>query len=334
MDVTEFSYELPDSAIAQHPVEPRDNARLLEVEGLVDHRFSDLPTMLSAGDLLVVNRTRVRASRLLGTRATGGGAEVLLLRPLARDQWTALVRPAKKLPSGSIIVIGDLEVTVVEHHGEGVATVRLAASGPVEDAIAAAGTMPLPPYITESLDHPDDYQTVYARELGSAAAPTAGLHFTESLLNQLEKVGVRVSSVVLEVGLDTFRPITTDRIEDHEIHSERIVVEPEVVEVVEETRVTGGRVVAVGTTVVRALESAAAGGSLVPFSGATDLYITPGYRCRVVDGLITNFHLPRTTLLVMIAALFGDRWRDIYTTALERGYRFLSFGDAMFGWVR
>lgn len=336
MDLADFSYELPRSAIAQHPVEPRDSARLLELDGLRDHVFSDLPGLLRSGDLLVVNRTRVRASRLRGRRATGGSAELLLLRELGQERsiWSALVRPAKKIAVGDVIVAGRVAATILEHQGEGLATVLVDADGDVEEAIAESGEMPLPPYISERLSDPGDYQTVYASETGSAAAPTAGLHFTSALLDRLASAGIDVVSVLLEVGLDTFRPITEPRIEDHRMHSERVLVEPSAIDAVDRTRSAGGRVIAVGTTAVRALESAAASGELQPYAGPTDLYITPGYACRVVDGVITNFHLPGTTLLVMVAALFGDAWRDAYTTALDRGYRFLSFGDAMLGWVR
>lgn len=335
MKSSDFSYELPRSAIAQHPISPRDAARLLVVDGLRDHVFSDLPELLEPGDVLVVNRTRVRASRLIGNRATGGAVEVLLLRPHVRNTWRALVRPAKKLSVGETIRFGQLSVTIVEHLGEGVANVSVESTdGTVDDAIAEAGVMPLPPYITEPLGEAGDYQTVYAQELGSAAAPTAGLHFTPELLEALASQGIDSATVVLEVGLDTFRPMTTEHVEDHQIHSERIVVEQEAVDAITAAKNAGGRVIAVGTTVVRALESAARSGMLEPFDGDTDLYITPGYECKVVDGLITNFHLPGTTLLVMIAALFGETWREAYAAALERDYRFLSFGDAILGWVK
>ncbi|NNL48722.1 MAG: S-adenosylmethionine:tRNA ribosyltransferase-isomerase, partial [Acidimicrobiia bacterium] len=221
MDLADFSYELPRSAIAQHPASPRDSARLLELDGLRDHVFSDLPTLLSPGDLLVVNRTRVRASRLRGSRGTGGSAELLLLQDLGEERsiWSALVRPAKKLAVGDSIVAGRIVATVLEHHGEGLATVLVEADGDVEEAIALSGEMPLPPYISERLSDPGDYQTVYADETGSAAAPTAGLHFTPELMDRLGSAGIDVASVLLEVGLDTFRPITESRIEDHRIHS-------------------------------------------------------------------------------------------------------------------
>ncbi len=343
MELAEFSYELPRSAIAQQPVSPRDAARLLVLDGLRDHMFSDLPDLLEPHDLLVVNRTRVRASRLPGRRHTGGAAEVLLLGRLEGEgnsgngessTWKALVRPARKLGVGEVISAGPIVATILEHHGDGIVSVVLETDGNIEEAIEQAGEMPLPPYITTGLSDRDDYQTVFAAETGSAAAPTAGLHFTPALIDRLGSRNIEIASVVLEVGLDTFRPITSTHVEDHRIHSENVVVEESAIEAIARARVAGGRVVAVGTTAVRALESAAASGEIRSYTGPTDLYITPGYTCRVVDGLITNFHLPGTTLLVMVAALFGDAWRAAYSAALDRGYRFLSFGDAMMGWVR
>ena len=262
MDLVDFDYELPREAIAQHPAQPRDSARLLDMDGLVDRHFRDLPELLAPGDLLVVNRTRVRPARLVGRRETGGSVEVLLLRP-AGDLWRALVRPARKLPQGASADFDGLLVTVERHLGDGLAEVRVESDRDLEAEIARVGQMPLPPYITEQLADDSRYQTVYADEVGSAAAPTAGLHFTPALLERLERGGVEIAAVVLEVGLATFRPITAEVVEEHVIHSESYSVDDSVVTAIGLTREPGGRVIAVGTTSVRALESAAIGDGLV-----------------------------------------------------------------------
>ncbi|HSG78916.1 MAG TPA: tRNA preQ1(34) S-adenosylmethionine ribosyltransferase-isomerase QueA [Acidimicrobiia bacterium] len=314
--------------MAQRPIEPRDASRLLDTRTLADHRFRDLPGLLEPGDLLVVNRTRVRRARLSGVKAgTGGAVEALLLAPLGDGRWEALVRPSRRLRPGVMLRFGDHEAEIVEGPLEGRALLRFA--DPIEDALEHIGSIPLPPYIHEELDDPERYQTVYAERAGSAAAPTAGLHFTPELLQEITGRGIGIARVELGVGLDTFRPIATDRIGDHRMHTEEIHVGEDCVDAVAETRRRGGRVVAVGTTVVRSLEAASAGGDLRPTTGPTDLFITPGYRFRTVDLLVTNFHAPGTTLLVLLAAFMGDRWRVAYEAALERGYRFLSFGDAM-----
>lgn len=345
LHISEFDYELPADRIAQHPIEPRDASRLLVDRGSspAEHlRVADLPSLLGPGDLLVVNETKVLPVRLHLQRATGGAVEVLLLEPIdpARRQWEAMARPGRRLRSGEALV--DREghaVLTVEGRGAGGDTfvMRLeAASGDPgaqgphtaerdpdpEILLARHGEMPLPPYITERVDDPDRYQTVYARVPGSAAAPTAGLHFTERLLNEIAAAGVRIEPVELVVGLDTFRPMTTDDPRAHLMHSERYRVPPTTWEACQQAR----RVIAVGTTVVRALESAAVTGSL---EGRTDLFINRGFSWQVVDLMMTNFHMPRTTLLVMIDAFVGPRWKDLYTTALAGEYRFLSFGDAM-----
>lgn len=331
MQTTDFDYELPEAAIAQEPVEPRDTARLLLTSDMSDHLFSDLPAFLGPDDLLVVNDTRVRAARLHMTKeATGGAVEVLLLERLDETTWTAMARPARRLHPGTRLVAGNLTGEVLTDPEAGVVTLALRADGDVEELVRRQGEVPLPPYITTPLDDPDRYQTVYAQIPASAAAPTAGLHFTDDLLTRLEAVGTRMARIELRVGLATFRPIATERVEDHAMHSEWVAVPESTVKAIEETRRRGGNVVAVGTTVVRALESAARDGKLAPFEGHTDLFITPGFTFRVVDRLITNFHMPRSSLLVLIAAFMGPRWRNAYATALERGYRFLSFGDAMF----
>jgi S-adenosylmethionine:tRNA ribosyltransferase-isomerase len=335
----DFDYELPADRIAQTPITPRDAARLLVDRGSAapDHRHvRELPQILRAGDLLVVNETKVIPARLALQRTTGGAAEVLMLEPLdgARRTWEALVRPARKLKPGELLVGADGS-PVVEIGGRTASgdtfTVTLVGDADSLTVLDVHGEMPLPPYITERLADPDRYQTVYAREPGSAAAPTAGLHFTPDLLATLDAMGVPQAKVELVVGLDTFRPIGTDDPLEHKMHTERYRVPEETMAAVTRSRAAGGRVVAVGTTSVRALESAAARGEL---EGRTDLFIHRGaegssFEWRCVDLLMTNFHLPRTTLLMMIDAFVGDRWRDLYDTALADGYRFLSFGDAM-----
>jgi len=327
--LADFDYQLPSDHIAQVPVEPRDSARLLVDRGSrpPDHRLvSDLPDLLREGDLLVLNETRVIPARLRLRRQTGGAAEVLLLEPLDGDRrtWEALVRPGAKVKLGEVLA----------RDGQGV--VRMGARTAAGDTFAVEllggdeplalldemGEMPLPPYIHTRLDDPERYQTVFADEPGSAAAPTAGLHFTRDLFERLSAVGVGVARVELVVGLDTFQPISTDDPLDHPMHTERYRVPESTMSACRDA----GRVVAVGTTAVRALESAAAIGRL---AGRTDLFIHRGFDWRVVDLMMTNFHLPRTTLLMMIDAFVGGRWRSLYETALADDYRFLSFGDAM-----
>lgn len=329
MRTSDFDYELPEAAIAQTPAEPRDSSRLLVASTLEDRRFHELPSLLQAGDLLVVNDTRVRAARLRGSKAGTGGAVELLLLDREDDVWTALARPARRLRAGTVVVAGEIRARVLTDPEGGLVRIELEASRDIEDAIAAAGTVPLPPYITRRLSDPERYQTVYASTPGSAAAPTAGLHFTPGLLDRLTEAGVERASVELRVGLGTFRPISTESVADHRMHEEWMSVPAATVDHIAATRKRGGKVVAVGTTVVRALETAALDGRLEPWVGNTDLFITPGFRFRVTDRMVTNFHMPRSSLVVMVAAFMGPRWRLTYETALERGYRFLSFGDAM-----
>lgn len=330
MRLADFDYELPDDRIAQSPIEPRDAARLLVDRGdrAPEHRrVRDLPEILRPGDLVVVNETKVIPARLTLRRTTGGAAEVLLLEPVdgTRTLWEALIRPAKRLKPGEVLhaPTGEAVVAIGERTEAGdTFTVRLLGTVDSLDLLARHGEMPLPPYITERLGDPDRYQTVYAREPGSAAAPTAGLHFTPELLVELEQRGIGVAKVELVVGLDTFRPITEDDPLEHRMHTERYRV-PEATL----TRCRSAeRVVAVGTTSVRALESAAVTGEL---EGRTDIFIHRGFDWQIVDLMMTNFHLPRTTLLMMIDAFVGERWRTLYDSALHEHYRFLSFGDAM-----
>jgi S-adenosylmethionine:tRNA ribosyltransferase-isomerase len=343
MKAQEFDYELPERAIATVGAEPRDSARLLvdtagrgdgTAEGLVDAVVGDLPDHLRAGDVFVVNDTRVLPARVRFTRSTGGSGEVLFLTAIEDGWWDALVRPSAKLPPGTVVAVDDrFSLEFGADLGEGRRIVcplvdgAPAAGSTLLDALERVGEMPLPPYLGDAhLDDPDRYQTVFANRPASAAAPTAGLHLTDALLDRIRAKGVQIARVELVVGLGTFRPMTTDDVEDHVMHHESYRVPPTSWDAIERARAEGRRIVAVGTTVVRALESAAATGEL---AGSTDLFIRRPYDWQVVDVLMTNFHLPRSTLLVMIDAFVGPRWRDIYAAALDRGYRFLSFGDAM-----
>jgi len=317
------TYELPESAIAQTPAEPRDAARLLVDRGVAveHHVVRDLPRLLREGDLVVVNETRVLPARLALRKATGGAVEVLLLEDLGAGAWRALVRPGRRLPPGTVLDAGDLTVTIGDRGDGGTRTVTLAADD-IDAALAAHGVVPLPPYITTPLADPERYQTVYAATPGSVAAPTAGLHLTSSVLDELAARGIEIARVDLHVGLDTFRPVTAERIEDHEIHAEWYSVPESTLTAVERAE----RVVAIGTTTVRALESALTFGER---TGRTRLLIAGDYEWKAVDVLLTNFHLPRSTLLLLVESFVGTRWRDLYATALQEGYRFLSFGDAM-----
>ncbi|MCH7585022.1 MAG: tRNA preQ1(34) S-adenosylmethionine ribosyltransferase-isomerase QueA [Acidobacteria bacterium] len=327
MKTSDFYYDLPADAIAQSAIEPRHDSRLLDTRTMSDHRFLGLAGLLEAGDLVVVNRTRVRRARLTAKKPTGGTVEILLLRALDDGRWEALGRPTKRLGAGSELLIGDMHVGVVTDPVDG--RIVIEAAGDLGALAERVGEVPLPPYFTGKLDDPDRYQTMFADRVGSAAAPTAGLHFTEEVTRRLTEREVGIDCIELEVGLDTFRPIIAEILDDHEMHSERVTVGDATVERIEATHRRGSRIVAIGTTVVRALESAAAGGTLRPMSGPSSLFVRPGYRFHVVDLVVTNFHVPSSTLVIMIAAMLGDRWREVYTTAIGRGYRFLSFGDAM-----
>ena len=332
MRTDELDYDLPEDRIAQTPVEPRDSARLLVDRGsgveLEDRVVRDLPSLIRPGDLVVLNDTRVLPARVAIRRECGGAGEVLLLEPVEDGWWQALCRPSRKLREGETFdaVDGDLRVEMGGELDGGRRLVRPLHDGDLVAALSRSGTAPLPPYISERLDDQERYQTVFAERPASAAAPTAGLHLTPDLLDAIRARGATIAHVELVVGLDTFRPISTDRVEDHDIHSEHYAVPAATWDAVHRTRAAGHRVIAVGTTSVRALESAAATGEL---SGRTRLFITPGYEFAVVDVMMTNFHLPRSSLLAMIEAFAGARWRELYATAVARGYRFLSFGDAM-----
>ncbi|MGI9116790.1 MAG: tRNA preQ1(34) S-adenosylmethionine ribosyltransferase-isomerase QueA [Gaiellales bacterium] len=330
MRIDELDYDLPEELIAQTPAEPRDASRLLIVDrasgALTDAVFSDLPDLLRPDDLVVVNTTRVRAARLRLTRATGGAAEVLLLEPQG-DVWAALVRPARKLAPGARLAGDGIEVEVVEVGDAGEARVRLHAEGALDDAIERAGVMPLPPYIREATADPERYQTVYARAVGSAAAPTAGLHFTPQLLERV-RAACDVVEVELQVGLDTFRPVTADDLDAHAMHSEAYAVEPAVRARIAAAVAEGRRVIAIGTTTTRVLETIA--DPAAPAAGRTSILLQPGVPFRTVGALVTNFHLPRSTLLALVMGLAGESLiRDAYAHAVRERYRFYSFGDAM-----
>lgn len=331
MRVDRLDYDLPERLIAQEPVEPRDASRLMVVDratgAIDDARFSDLPDLLDRSDLVVVNTTKVLPARIRFRRATGGAGEVLLLEPRTGDTWTALVRPAARLRPGEVVLAGDLRIRIEAIGDAGHAEVALEADGPVVDALEGSGEMPLPPYIRTSLEDRDRYQTVYAEEPGSAAAPTAGLHFTSALVERLEE-RCAIARVELRVGIDTFRPVAVEDLDTHAMHSEAYAVGEEERLRIDEARAAGRRVVAVGTTVVRTLETIA--DPAAPDVGRTDLLIQPGYRFRTVGALVTNFHLPRSTLLALVMAFAGeDLTRRAYAMAIEREYRFYSFGDAM-----
>lgn len=322
MDRDGYAYRLPADRIAQSPVEPRSSARLLVATAAgppAHQRVADLPDLLGPGDLLVVNDSRVLPARLRLQKRTGGEIEVLLLEQADDGSWDALVRPGRRVPPGTELVSRDGQpvMEVTDRLVEGRRRVRILAEGVPEEL----GTVALPPYIHQPLADPERYQTVYAARPGSVAAPTAGLHLTDEVLRRCHEGGVRLARVDLAVGLGTFRPIATQRVEDHRMHAERYSVPPETMAACE----AADRVIAVGTTTLRALESAARGS----LSGRTELFVTPGFDFRVVDVLLTNFHQPRSSLLVLLAAFCGERWRELYDVALAEDYRFLSFGDAM-----
>jgi S-adenosylmethionine:tRNA ribosyltransferase-isomerase len=333
MDLAEFDYDLPADAIAQRPASPRDAARLLVADGSgqVAHRtVADMPGLVRPGDVLVVNTTRVLPARLRLRKATGGEVEVLLLEETAMGAWEALVRPGRRVRPGTALVAGPDLTVVVDGDGPGDGTrlvdLVLSEGADVLAALDRHGVVPLPPYITEPLDDPERYQTVFADRPGSVAAPTAGLHLTPQVLDACRAAGAAVEAVELVVGMGTFRPMTADKVEDHHMHAERYRVPRSTLDTCRAARAAGGRIVAVGTTSVRALESAALSGDL---EGRTELFIHRPWDWRLVDVLMTNFHLPRSSLLVLVDAFVGERWRSLYAEAMATGYRFLSFGDAM-----
>ncbi|WP_338440868.1 tRNA preQ1(34) S-adenosylmethionine ribosyltransferase-isomerase QueA [Synechococcus elongatus IITB4] len=337
-----YDYELPADRIAQTAVEPRDHARLLvfpDREQLWHRHFYDLPQLLNPGDLLIINDTRVIPARLYGQKIdTGVPVEVLLVEEHGPGYWLTLVKPGKRLKPGAAIAFGPnpedpLLVADVEASDPATGGRWLRFRGEPEafwSRLATLGEMPLPPYIHTSSSDPERYQTVYSREMGAVAAPTAGLHFTPELLTTLADMGIATAPVTLHVGIGTFRSVDVEDIRQHQMHSERMVVPAATVEKIQATKAAGGRVIAVGTTSVRAIEGAAASGELKPGSDRVNLFIYPGYRWRIIDGLITNFHLPRSSLMMLVSSLIGrDRLLSAYATAIAEQYRFYSFGDAM-----
>jgi S-adenosylmethionine:tRNA ribosyltransferase-isomerase len=337
MQLDAFDFELPAELIAQRPPAQRGESRLLTLNvatgALADRRFTDLPQLLQPNDVLVLNDTRVIKARLFGHKSSGGRVELLVERVLDSRHALALVRASHAPRSGSILSLrGGLAVRVLERDGD-LHRLEFLGDSDVLDSLDRHGEVPLPPYIDRPAQSEDDerYQTVYSRAPGAVAAPTAGLHFDQPMLNRLQEQGVALTFVTLHVGAGTFQPVRSARIEEHVMHSERYAVAPETVAAIERARSRGGRVVAVGTTSLRALESAAAGGKLVAGSGDTRLFVTPGYEFRVVERLLTNFHLPRSTLLMLVAAFAGlDLVRRAYRHAVEQRYRFFSYGDAMY----
>ena len=340
MNKSDFFFDLPPELIAQTPIEHREQSRLMCLDrqnGEVRHRFFyELPELLRAGDCLVLNDTRVLPARLIGRRvAAGVGAaiEVVLLRDLGNDVWECLTKPGRKTKPGTQLSFGEgeLTATVIDTADGGNKLIKFSYKGIFLEVLERLGRMPLPPYIHEELQDAERYQTVYSRAIGSAAAPTAGLHFTEELLSQLDAAGVRLCYVTLHVGLSTFRPVRAEVIEEHKMHSEFYIMPDETAEVINRTKAEGGRVIAVGTTSCRTLESCAdSEGRVTAASGFTDIFIYPGYRFKCLDALITNFHLPESTLIMLVSALAGrENILNAYGEAIRERYRFFSFGDAM-----
>ena len=337
MKTSDFYFDLPKEFIAQTPTEPRDHAKLLvydrNTKTVAHRRFYDLPEYLKKGDCLVINETRVLPARLIGERKdTGSFIEFLLLRRESADVWEVLVRPGKKAKPGQRFIFGnELEAEVLKVKDDGNRIVKFFYDGVFEEILDRLGSMPLPPYITEKLENKEMYQTVYSKEVGSAAAPTAGLHFTPELLDKIRDMGVDVVPVLLHVGLGTFRPVKVDDVTSHKMHSEYYCVSDDAARRINDARKNGGRVICVGTTSCRTLESSTdANGVVCPSSGDTDIFIYPGYKFKATDCLITNFHLPESTLLMLVSALCSkEEILDIYERAKENGYRFFSFGDAM-----
>ena len=347
LETKDFYYDLPEELIAQTPVNPRDHSRLMAVkaDGSIEHRhFYDILDYLKAGDVLVINDSRVIPARIYGEKQRQGTdfvsapskIETLLLKQLGDNEWEVLLRPAKKIKLGGKILYGDiLEATVTDIVEDGNRIVKFeydkAKFSNIYEVLDIIGSMPLPPYITKKLEDKERYQTVYARENGSSAAPTAGLHFTPELLEKIKAKGIKIAPVMLHVGLGTFRPVKAEKITDHIMHSEYISVSEESAKIINEAKKNGGRIVAVGTTSARTLESVAnENGEIIPMNASTGIFIYPGYKFKAVNVLITNFHLPESTLLMLVSALMGkERMMEAYALAVRERYRFFSFGDAM-----
>jgi S-adenosylmethionine:tRNA ribosyltransferase-isomerase len=336
---SDFYYDLPPELIAQTPIQRRDGSRLMtldrETGGIGHQHFYDLPSLLRPGDCLVLNNSRVLPARLIGQRVpTGGACEIVLLIDRGENDWECLVRPGRKFREGAQLSFGDgqlrAQVKTVLENGNRI--LHFDFEGIFLEKLEHLGRMPLPPYIKEELEDGERYQTVYSKELGSAAAPTAGLHFTKELLEEIQAMGVRVCYVTLHVGLGTFRPVKTENLDEHEMHAEYCVIPQETADAINDTKRSGGRVICVGTTSCRTIESwAGEDGTLTASGGWTNIFIYPGYRFKVLDCLITNFHLPESTLIMLVSALAGrERVLEAYRQAVEERYRFFSFGDAMF----
>lgn len=339
MNVSDFDYDLPEELIAQDPLEKRSDSRLMVLDkktGVIEHRsFFEIASFLLPGDCLVLNNTKVIPARLIGEReGTGAKVEILLLKRLSGDRWETIVRPGKKLLPGSSASFGDgrLKAHIEEVTDDGGRIVSFSYEGIFEEVLDSLGEMPLPPYIHHKLKDRDRYNTVYAKYDGSAAAPTAGLHFTKEILSEIRKMGVDIAEVTLSVGLGTFRPVKCERVEEHHMHSESFEISSEAADLINSTKEKGGRIICVGTTSLRTIESAADdGGHISPCKGDTDIFIYPGYNFKLCDCLITNFHLPKSTLLMLVSALAGkDNIKKAYEEAVRERYRFFSFGDAMF----
>lgn len=338
MKTSDFYYDLPKELIAQTPIEPRDNSRLLvmdKLSGKIEHKhFYDIIDSLKPGDCLIANDSRVLPAKIFGTKKdTGANVEFLLLKQVENNKWETLCKPGKKAKVGTSFVFGDnlMTATVVEVKDDGNRIVEFESDENFFATLDKIGQMPLPPYITEKLEDKERYQTVYSDELGSAAAPTAGLHFTKELMKRIEDKGIKIGYVTLHVGLGTFRPVKVDDVTNHKMHSEHYEIPEETAKIIKETKAKGGRVIAVGTTSCRTLESVATEyGEIKACEGWTDIFIYPGYGFKVLDGLITNFHLPESTLIMLVSAFAGfDNVMNAYKTAVEEKYRFFSFGDAM-----
>ena len=337
MKTSDFYYDLPQELIAQTPVEPRDSSRLMVVNrknNTIEHKhFYDIIDILNPGDCLIANDSRVLPARIYGTRSTGARVEFLLLKQVRNNVWECLAKPGKKAREGAEFTFGDImSCKVLEVLEDGNRIVEFYCKDNFYTALEKVGQMPLPPYITEKLEDQERYQTVYSKELGSAAAPTAGLHFTPELMRRIEEKGVKIGYVTLHVGLGTFRPVKVEDVTKHKMHSEHYEVPEETARLIKETKNNGGRVIAVGTTSCRTLESVATehNGEVIACEGFTDIFIYPGYRFKVLDGLITNFHLPESTLIMLVSAFADyDTIMNAYKTAVKEKYRFFSFGDAM-----
>lgn len=339
MRVKDFSFDLPEEYIAQHPLEKRDHSRLMVLDkktGNIEHRvFKDIIEYFNPGDCLILNDTRVLPARLIGHKeGTMGRMEFLLLKRVDKNKWETLVKPGKRAKIGSKFVFGsgELNAEVIDMGEDGSRVVEFSYEGIFEEVLDRLGEMPLPPYITEKLEEKERYQTVYSKEPGSAAAPTAGLHFTEELLGEIKNKGIIVAFVTLHVGLGTFRPVKADTIEEHHMHSEYYQMSKETADIINNTKKNGGRIIGVGTTSCRTIESIGnEHGKVKECSGWTDIFIFPGYKFKVLDALITNFHLPESTLIMLVSALAGkENVMNAYEVAVKEKYRFFSFGDAMF----